>query len=205
MKKIHILVGAIALMSAVSAVSVQAQNFPVTFDGVSPGLPVHGTFHGSDPLDLPSGVSSFGEMKAFCVEPTAPLAYGDSFVYQVQDPQSLANYDTISRLVGGFLASPLQDETHAAAVQWAIWEVVLDGVNAASFATGNSRIVGDASQDIAILASEYLANVASYNPAALTYLTNAEHQAVVTWNAVPEPSSAGLIALSGLILLRRRR
>lgn len=204
MKKNKFLVGVVALLAAFSAISVKAQNFPVTFDGVAPGLPVHGTFHGTEPLDLPSGVCSFGEMKAFCVEPAEPLAYGETLVYQVQDSASLANYGTISKLVGGFLASP-QDERHAAAVQWAIWEVVLDGVDAPSFATGNSRIVGDASQDIALLASDYLANVSSYNPAALTYLTNAGKQDVVTWSTIPEPSSAGLIALSGLILLRRRR
>jgi hypothetical protein len=204
MKKNKFLARVLALLAAFSAIGVKAQNLPVTFDGVAPGLPVHGTFYGSDPLDLPSGVSSFGNMKAFCVEPTEPLEYGESLVYQIQDSASLANHDTISKLVGGFLASP-QDERHAAAVQWAIWEVVLDGVDAPSFATGQSRIVGDASQDIALLASDYLANVSSYSPASLTYLTSATRQDVVTWSAVPEPSSAGLISLSGLMLLRRRR
>ena len=45
----------------------------------------------------------------------------------------------------------------------------------------------------------------NYSPVALTYLCNPTRQDVVTWNVVPEPTTAGLAALSGLLLLRRRR
>jgi hypothetical protein len=124
--------------------------------------------------------------------------------YQVQNPLSLANYDTIARLVGGYLASTGSDQD-AAAVQWAIWEVTTESLLSASLFDGSIRIIEPVSEGTATLANQYLANVKNYTPVALTYLRNDGRQDVVTWNVIPEPASAGLAALSGLLLLRRRR
>jgi hypothetical protein len=144
------------------------------------------------------------DFSAFCVEPLQDISYGETLTYQVQNPLSLANYDTIARLVGGYLASTGSDQD-AAAVQWAIWEVTTESLLSASLFDGSIRIIEPVSEGTATLANQYLANVKNYTPVALTYLRNDGRQDVVTWNVIPEPASAGLAALSGLLLLRRRR
>ncbi len=195
---------AVAIAGAVATTAARAQNFSAHFEGVSPGLSINGTFDNSYYDDLPSGVLAFTGFDAFCVQPTTPIAYGDTVVYQVQDPQTLASHGAIARLVGGFLASSKTEE-HAAAVQWAIWEIILDGLDTPSFSTGNSRITLAGNSATIALAEEYLLNVDQFSPVVLTYLTSPTHQDVVTWQHVPEPATAGLAALSGLLLLRRRR
>ena len=90
-------------------------------------------------------------------------------------------------------------------MQWAIWEVTTEALLSASLFDGTIRIIEPASEGTAFLANQYLANVKNYTPVSLTYLRNDGRQDVVTWNVVPEPASAGLAALSGLLLLRRRR
>ena len=110
----------------------------------------------------------------------------------------------VGGLVGGYLASSRSD-IDAAAVQWAIWETAAELPVSGSLATGDIRIIGAANASLVNLANQYLANVNTYAPATLTYLTNNPYQNVVTWNAVPEPTSALLGGLSCLLLLRRRR
>ena len=90
-------------------------------------------------------------------------------------------------------------------MQWAIWEINADTTTTTrSLLDGDVRI-SSASQDTALLANQYLTNWNSYTPVALTYLKNEGRQDVVTWEVVPEPATAGLAALPGLLLLRRRR
>ena len=67
-----------------------------------------------------------------------------------------------------------------------------------SLLDGNVRITIPVNQSTADLANQYLANVNSFAPVALTYLTNTGRQDVVTWNVVPEPGSLGLVAFSDL-------
>ncbi len=141
---------------------------------------------------------------AFCVEPLQDISYGETLVYEIQSPISLANSDIIARLIGAYLSAPASDQT-AAAVQWAIWEVTTETTPVASLFDGSVRIIEPAGASTATLANEYLANVMNFSPVALTYLSNPTRQDVVTWNVVPEPATAGLAALSGLLLLRRRR
>lgn len=166
---------------------------------------MNGTFdNGSFVQDYPSGVLDFTDFGAFCVEPLEDLSFGQTVVYQIQDSGTLDNSSTISRLIGGYLSSP-KTGLDAAAVQWAIWEVTAESLSSFSLLDGNVRITTPVSQSVATLANQYLANVNSYTPVNLVYLTNDTHQDIVSWNAIPEPTSVGLAALSGVFLLRRRR
>ena len=205
MKTTKLLVCAVALSAALAAAKAQSQTLSATLIEITPGAQVTGTFdNGNFTHTYPAGISHFAEFDAFCVDPLQDLSYGGTYVYQIQDPATLANSDTIAKLVGGYLASA-QTGDDAAAVQWAIWEITTELSGTQSLYTGNVRIITPASETIATLASQYLANVNSYTPVGLTYLTNPDHQDIVTWNVVPEPASVGLAAISGLLLLRRRR
>lgn len=205
MKTTKLLICAIALVSAIAAAKAKGQNFPATLIGINPGLPVTGTVDdGSFTQVYPSGVLKFTEFDAFCFEPTQGISYNESLIYQVQDPLSLASSDLIARVIGGYLAST-QSDHQAAAVQWAIWEITTESLAPYSLANGNVRITADANPDIILLANQYLAQANTFTPANVTFLSNPDRQDVVTWNMVPEPASAGLLALSSLLLLRRRR
>lgn len=211
MNTTKLLICAVAVSAAFSAVKAQGQNLTATLNGISPGLTLKGTWNdGGFVYDYPAGVMNFTDeatdtdFSAFCVEPLQDISYGETLTYQVQSPLSLANSDTIARLVGGYLASSGSDQD-AAAVQWAIWEVTTEALLSASLFDGSIRIIEPVSEGTALLANQYLANVNNYTPVSLTYLRNDSRQDVVTWNVVPEPASAGLAALSGLLLLRRRR
>lgn len=205
MKITKLLIHSVAVATACAAMTARAQNLTATLTGILPGLSVNGTLdNGSYIQDHPSGVLDFTDFDAFCVEPSQGLRFGETLIYQIQSPLSLANSDTIARLVGAYLASSRTDQ-EAAAVHWAIWETTTETLLAPSLLDGNVRITTPVNQDTALLANQYLANINNYTPATLTYLTNATRQDLVTWNVVPEPASAGLAALSGLLLLRRRR
>jgi hypothetical protein len=92
-------------------------------------------------------------------------------------------------------------------VQWAIWEITTESLSSSqvSLDTGHVRIISPLNEATALLANDYLSKVNTYTPATLVYLTNSQFQDVVTWNPIPEPTAAALAALSGLLLLRRRR
>src|SRR5690606_3951737 len=95
------------------------------FVEISPAVKVNGSFDGDFFMDYPSGLSVFNEFQAFCVDPLQSLSYGESVTYEVQDISDLASSLIIARLIGGYLASERTD-LDAAAVQWAIWEVVAE-------------------------------------------------------------------------------
>ena len=205
MKTTKVLICAVALAAAFAAAKAKGQNLPATLIGVDPGIAVTGTVdNGSFIQAYPSGVLKFTEFDAFCFEPTQGISYGESLVYLIQNPLSLNTTNTISQLIGGYLASS-QSAQEAAAVQWAIWEVTTETLPTYSLLDGNVRITSPANLDTITLADQYLAQASSFTPAAVTFLTNPTRQDVVTWQSVPEPTSAGLMMLSGLLLLRRRR
>lgn len=205
MKTTKLLICAISIAAAVAAARASAQTFPATLIGINPGEAVNGTLNdGGFVQDYPSGVLDFVEFDAFCVEPGQDLEYGESLVYEVQDISLLTNYDRVAKLIGGFLTSP-QTTADAAAVQWAIWEFTTEFLSSPSLLTGNVRITTPVNQAIADLADQYLANINTFTPATLTYLTNAGRQDVVTWNTIPEPGSLCLAAFSAAFLFRRRR
>ena len=203
MKTPKLLICAVAVVAAVAATKAQCQNLTTTLNGITPGLAVSGTFTNGTFLQIPSGVMDFSEFDAFCVQPLEQAEFGETLVYQIQNPALLDDFRMISHLIGGYLASP-RTNADAAAVQWAIWEVNADTTTTRSLLDGAVRI-SSASQDTAVLANQYLMNWNSYTPVALTYLKNEGRQDVVSWEVVPEPATAGLAALSGLLLLRRRR
>lgn len=140
---------------------------------------------------------------AFCVDPLQPVSSGQTLTYEIQDVSTLQNSAIISRLIGGFLASS-QDASQAAAVQWAIWEVLEESSSSFTLSSGDVKI-SNSDNATRNLANYYLANEASFTGVQLTYLTNKKSQDMVTWKVIPEPTSAALCALSSLLLLRRRR
>lgn len=205
MKTTKLLIAAMAVAAAFAAVNAQGQNLNAELLRIDPYLAVEGTFNdGINNENMPVGVLKFSEFDAFCIEPLQPLGFPETLVYQINNPLSPENSDRVARLIGGYLSSP-QSPEDAAAVQWAIWETTTEALLQPSLASGNVRITSLDHQSTSALADFYLANVQSYSPVAVTFLTNADRQDVVTWNVVPEPTSAGLAALSGLLLLRRRR
>jgi hypothetical protein len=171
---------------------------------MNPGLEVTATMNNGASFErYDSGVYDFTVFDAFCVETSQGIDYGETLTYQVQDINLLPNSDTIARLVGGYLASP-QTNADAAAVQWAIWEITTETLAAPSLLDGKVRISIPVSEPTALLGNQYLANVNTYTPALLVYLTNPNRQDMVTWN-IPEPGALGLVAFSAFLLLRRRR
>lgn len=218
MKTTQLLICAVSAAAAFAAAQVQGQNFDVRFVEHTPFSGVSGTVNdGSFEQAWPSGVMRFEEIskatpfQAFCIEPTQAISYGEELTYQVQDPTTLASYDTIARLVGGYQESS-GTALDAAAVHWAIWEVTSEVQSPVSLLDGNVRITNlgtSPNQAVADLGNAYLANVASFEPADVVVLTNADRQDVIAWGSpfrkVPEPGTMVLVALSGLGLLRRRR
>jgi len=200
MKTLKLLLGVAAIASAFAAASARAQSLPATLTGLGPQLLTSGTYDGVNYQDRNAGILKFDFGDAFCVDPLQDLSFPETLVYDIQDPASLTSSSAISKLVGGYLASG-QTNLDAAAVQWAIWEVVREGTGG-TLSTGSVRV---ADSSVASLANNYLSNVNSYTPVNLTYLTNSNRQDVVTWNMVPEPGSLTLVGLSALALFRRRR
>lgn len=200
MKTLKLLLGVAAIAAAFAAASARAQSLPATLDGLGPQLLTSGTFNGADYSTRNAGILKFDFGDAFCVDADQGISLSETLVYDIQDPSNLTGHDTISKLVGGYLASG-QTDLDAAAVQWAIWEVIQDGPGG-SLTTGSVRV---ADTSVSSLANNYLAHVDTFTAVPLTYLTNPTRQDVVTWGMVPEPGSLTLVGLSALALLRRRR
>lgn len=203
-----LLLCAVGFASFLFVEKAQSQTLVTQLIEINPNVPVNGSVDGSFFQDYPAGPMIFSDFQAFCVEPLQSLSYGQTVTYDIQDPANLANSMAIAKLVGAYLASG-QTALDGAAIQWAIWEVVAELSPTKSLTDGNvlinpsgpSNINGDA---VALLGNQYLANIDSYTPATLLYLTNPNDQDVVTW-VIPEPATAGLAALSALMLFRRRR
>jgi len=203
-----LLLCAVGFASFIVTEKAQSQTLVTQFIEISPNVPVNGSVDGSFFQDYPSGPKLFSDFQAFCVEPSQSLSYGQTVTYDVQDPANLANSLAIAKLVGGYLASG-QSALDGAAVQWAIWEIVAELSPTKSLTEGNVVLTGTNPSNpngdaVALLGNQYLSNLDSYAPASLVYYANADSQDVVTW-VIPEPATAGLAALSALMLFRRRR
>lgn len=189
------------------AASAQAQTLSATFDNASPQKTLKGTLNGSSSSNYSAGVMNFTDsdsnvFNGFCAEPSQTISNGDFVVYQITDPTTLTSYDSVARLVGGFLASS-QTANDSAAVQWAIWEVIAETSNTKNLYSGSVKLSD--SSTVGNLANSYLSNINSFTAAEITYLKAPNHQDIVSWNVVPEPSTAGLALFSGLLLFRRKR
>jgi len=183
---------------------------------ISPTLTVNGTFNGGTTTkDYLSGVNkftstSFGglEFDAFCVEPNALIAIGQSLDYTVTPTSSLTNSDKVARLVGAYLGSS-KTNADAAAIQWAIWEVTSENSSSLSLSNGNVNVSGSSpSSNTRTLGNQYLANINTFTAANITYLKNSQSQDMVAFSStkpIPEPASLGMLAISGMLLLRRKR
>lgn len=208
--KTKLLLLAVGFASFSLAEKVVAQtSISTTFVEINPNALVYGSLDGSFFQDYPSGLSVFADFEAFCIEPSQGLEYGTTLVYDIQDPSELGPDSlAIAKLVGGYLASA-RTADDAAAVQWAIWEVVAETSSSQSLFEGSVIIspidsTNPNGERIATLANAYLQNIDSFDPATLVYLTNPEYQDVVAW-AIPEPATSGLLMLSSLMFFRRRR
>jgi hypothetical protein len=204
--KTKLLLCAVGFASFLFAEKAQSQTLVTTFVEINPSVPVYGSINGGYFLDIPSGVSVFTDFASFCVDPTQSLSYGQSVIYEIQDPASLVNATLVAKLMGGYLSSSMT-ALDAAAVQWAIWEVVAELSPTKSLSSGNIVIAPADAEDTAVrsLAETYLQNIDSFQPVEFTYLTNDEHQDVVAYGVVPEPTTLALSTLSAFLLIRRRR
>jgi hypothetical protein len=106
--------------------------------------------------------------------------------------------------MGGYLASS-KTALDAAGAQWAIWEIIGDGINSPSLSSGSIRLADSGNTAIAVAnrAQDYLNNLSSFPSATFIYGTNPTRQDIVFM--VPETSGALLGALGALSLLVRRR
>jgi len=130
---------------------------------------------------------------------------GNSVRYTIQPNTALPNYSTIAKIFGGYFQGSLQTPVDAAAAQWAIWEVLQDGVASPSFASGGVQIQDAANSAVAARAMEYLNNLGSLPAIEVIYATNATRQDQL-FVTIPEVSGLALGAVgSALLLVRRRR
>lgn len=209
--KSKLLLCAVGFASFLFTEKAQSQSLTVNFVEIGSHIPVNGSVNGSHFFDYPSGVSVFQEFQAFCVEPLQDISYGEAVTYDVQDVSNLNNSLLVAKLIGAYLASD-QTAQDAAAVQWAIWEVVADLSGTSSLSNGNVVIGTDSpinphGTTIAALGNQYLERMLreEFDPVTLTYLHSDTRQDVITWGVIPEPATAGLAALSALLFFRRRR
>ncbi|WP_411826192.1 PEP-CTERM sorting domain-containing protein [Luteolibacter sp. AS25] len=206
--KYKALLGAVAL--ACTALTGQAQTIQAKLTEISPALSVKGSFDsGNNYSYYTAGVNQFEstsssgfDFEAFCVEPDAGITVGDTLSYTVTDLSQLTNSDKIAKVIGGFLASS-QNASQAAAAQWAIWELVAE--TSSSYSLSSNKVKIKSGESTQALANSYLSNLDSFTAVNLTYLTNSKKQDMITWDAVPEPSSLSLLALSAGLLFRRKR
>lgn len=148
-----------------------------------------------------SGVMQFEDFEAFCIDPYQGVVYNQPVTYDVELTFSTADVsEAIAHLVGGYYVSG-RSNLEAAATQWAIWEVIVDGTRNPSLTTGDARVFSEATRD---LGQRYLDNLDKLPKADVMFLTHSEYQDVVT--LVPEPSSVSLLGLgvAGFLLRRRR-
>lgn len=207
----------ICAILAAAAFQAQAQNLSTELLGFNPTRQVMGTINGSAApgQEYTSGVMNYQDFTnstffdAFCVQPSASMSINDTPTYLVQDISLLPNSYEISLLVDLYLGSSKTTED-GAAVQWAIWEItnettlptysLLDGSVQVYSPTGQA-----AAANVYLTSMKTLADANTVPTVSLVYLTSDTYQNVVSWNAVPEPGTAGLMALSVLCFFRRRR
>jgi hypothetical protein len=191
-----------------STTALPAQTLNVSLTSVTPSETISGSFTGAGGFaNRIAGVLDFDYADAFCVEPLQSVS--GVVVYDVQSYNLLPNADSIARVLGAYQGSS-KTSLEAASAQWAIWEIVGDGISNRSFRTGNTQIffdrrTGVLRDNIERRALEYfdLSQLLSTPAASFVYATHPTSQNVVFM--IPEPSSAllGVLSLSALLIRRR--
>lgn len=191
-----------------SVIALPAQTLSVSLESVTPSETISGSFTGAGGFsNRIAGVLVFDYADAFCVEPLQSVS--GSVTYDIQPYNSLANADSIARILGTYLGSS-KSSLEAASAQWAIWEIVGDGISSRSFRNGNTQIyfdrrTGVLRESIERRALEYydLSQLLSTPAASFVYATNPTSQNVVFM--IPEPSSVmlGILSVSALLIRRR--
>lgn len=200
--KTRLLFGAMTVAGLLGVSVAGAQTLNTKFIDISPALDVTGTVDGGNQRDLFVGVMNFDSFQGFCVEPLAGMTYGQNYTYELATaPAVLPRADFVNRLITAYNESP-QSARDAAAIQWAIWEVIIEDDANFSLSNGQGKVSISSALEVATLANSYLANLASYQPASTSYLISANGQDVIT---IPEPSAFLMALLSSAVLFRRRR
>lgn len=192
--------GITVLTALATASPILGQTLTDTFISVDPGVSAKGTFDGTNFRFINSGIVQFSGFEAFCIDPLQGVSVGEAITYDVTFDYSTPEVSSaISKLAGGYYSSG-QSDLDAAAVQWAIWEVLLDGPDGSLF-TGNSQLMD---LEVAVLANDFLAQLPDLPVTDVIFLTNPTRQDMMT-TSIPEPASLSLVAITSLLLLRRRR
>lgn len=197
--KLNCICGIAALTALAAASPISGQTLTDTFISIEPGVSAKGTFDGTNFRFVNSGIVQFTGFEAFCIEPLQGISVGEEVTYDIAYDYSTPEISgAIAKLTGGYYASG-QSDLEAAAAQWAIWELLLDGP-AGSLFTGKAQLMD---LEVAVLANEFLAQLPNLPVTDVMFLTHPTRQDIVT--TIPEPASLGLLAASCLLLPRRRR
>ncbi len=187
----------------VLALPLGAQTLEATYLGINPGIVSLGTLSGDPVTEIEAGLRQFDKFTAFCTDPFGPITYGETTVYEIQNPINLKGLGTIQRILDGFYNHSAQTALDAAGAQWAIWEAIQDDAGSPSFDVGLAQLDSSAS-DVATRALDYYAALPSYRKLPVQHLVHPDRQDMII--VVPEPAAASLLAATlGLLCLRRRR
>jgi len=163
-----------------------------------------------------AGTWNSEDITFWCIELTQYFGFGNEYTDYVATPEPDGAIMTLlGQLFAQAFESALDDATHSAAFQLAIWEIVYDRANF-NLAGGNLSVVNANGNTAAVaLAQTWLDHIGEYTDTYnLILLRSRTHQDFVTFgepfgdpNDVPEPAPAALLAIAFLamtVLLRRR-
>lgn len=126
-------------------------------------------------------------------------------VTKVQTSTQGAKFEKAGRLVTSFFADALSDNTKAAALQLAIWEVLHETSGTFDLASGAVQLDSSTSNYATLLtkANAYDATIASTGDAWRYVSNSGGFQGQLS--PVPEPASLAILGVGAMALLRRRR
>ncbi|MDC0429476.1 hypothetical protein OAL71_02750 [Phycisphaerales bacterium] len=215
---------AFLFMIGASACVARGDVMNLTFQNVSPGSNVtYSLDDGQTTRNTTAGVMNWdGGYETFCVQLEEYVSGGSTYIYDVVDVAEVPDADPGA--MGAFRASLIEDlyarnyadidtAVEAAAFQMSIWEIVHEvGTNGndlvfsdLDLGSGMARFSTNAN-DVLGIASGFLSGLGEGSGAYLAYgglrgLTNEQYQDQL----IVVPGPAGLVAIAGFGLTRRRR